>query len=103
LAGLTQTDVAQSLGMSFQVVQKYEQGEIRISASRLFQLSALLHRPVDYFFDGYAGQSPADMQLLREEIELVRAYRVIQNPGLRQSIQRLLLDLSRAMSGEDQI
>ena len=60
LAGLTQTEVGRDLGMSFQVIQKYEQGEIRISASRLYQLAVLLGKSPDYFFDGIAGSDSAE-------------------------------------------
>src|SRR5580704_7481639 len=44
-ARMTQVDVASSIGISFQLVQKYEQGEIRVSASRLYQFACLLKRP----------------------------------------------------------
>lgn len=94
--GMTQTDIAGVLGMSFQVVQKYEQGEIRVSASRLFQLATLLQRPVEYFFAGCSGQSDRELHLQRSEVELLRAYRAIQNPSLRLSIQRLAQDLCNA-------
>ena len=75
LSGLTQTDIGRKLGMSFQVVQKYEQGEIRVSASRLFQLAALMGKPVGYFFEGYEVGSGAPQELERDEIDLVRAFR----------------------------
>ena len=52
LSGLTQTEVGRALAMSFQVIQKYEQGEIRISASRLFQLARLCKTP-DYSSRGW--------------------------------------------------
>ena len=48
---MTQTDLANTLGMSFQQVQKYENGVNRISASRLFELSLLFDLPVEYFFE----------------------------------------------------
>ena len=50
LTGLTQVEVGKRLGMSFQVIQKYEQGEIRVSASRLYQLARLFERSVGFFF-----------------------------------------------------
>src|SRR5208282_4513866 len=59
LAGLTQVEIGKDLGMSFQVVQKYEQGEIRVSASRLFQLAVLLRKPVNYFFEGIETRESA--------------------------------------------
>lgn len=98
LAGLTQVEVGTRLGMSFQVVQKYEQGEIRVSASRLYQLSRLLCVPVEFFFDGL-GESPpgaATTELARAEMELVRAFRYIASS----EVQLRLLQLVRGMADQ---
>lgn len=95
LAGLTQTDVGRSLAMSFQVIQKYEQGEIRVSASRLFQLATLLHKSPDYFFEGIAeSDAPGLGALERADIELVRAFRTIQSNDVRQLLVRLARDIA---------
>lgn len=95
LAGLTQTEVGRALKMSFQVIQKYEQGEIRISASRLFQLAALLRKSTDYFFEGIAESDPPAIGALeRRDIELVRAFRTIQSGELRQLLVRLARDIA---------
>lgn len=95
LAGLTQAEIGQKLGMSFQVVQKYEQGEIRISASRLMQLSTTLGRPVSFLFEGL--ETAADQTIIaRREVELVRAFRLIANPQIRQH----LLELIKGMGGD---
>jgi len=93
LAGLTQTDIGKKLGMSFQVVQKYEQGEIRVSASRLYQLSVLMEKPVAYFFDGFEIGAEGKNAMERDEIDLVRAIRLIRSPELRQCIQKLLREI----------
>jgi transcriptional regulator with XRE-family HTH domain len=95
LAGLTQTEVGRELGMSFQVIQKYEQGEIRVSASRLFQLAVLLDKSPDYFFDGIlgSGDAPNVGALDRGDIELIRAFRTVRNPELRQLLVRLARDI----------
>ncbi len=53
-AGKSQTDVAESLGLTFQQVQKYEKGTNRISAGKLHELSRLFDTPVQFFFDGMA-------------------------------------------------
>ena len=50
LLGITQEALAQRVGISFQQMQKYETGENRISAARLFRLSQLLDVPVTWFF-----------------------------------------------------
>ncbi|HEY3917104.1 MAG TPA: helix-turn-helix transcriptional regulator [Stellaceae bacterium] len=94
LAGLTQTEVGRALDMSFQVIQKYEQGEIRISASRLFQLAGLFAKPSDYFFEGLAASDmPSIGTLDRADIELVRAFRTIRSPEIRQLLVRLARDI----------
>ncbi len=102
LAGLTQTDIGRKLGMSFQVVQKYEQGEIRVSASRLFQLSNLLEKPAAYFFAGFELGAEAHNEMEHDEIDLVRAFRLIRSPELRQCLQRLLREICNESSGEPQ-
>ena len=52
LLGLSQGNVAEVVGVTFQQVQKYERGVNRISASRLTQFAEALHVPVSYFYDG---------------------------------------------------
>jgi transcriptional regulator with XRE-family HTH domain len=54
-AGLSQAAVAEPLGLCYQVVQRYETGLIRISASTLYRLAQMLDIEPNYFFDGYAG------------------------------------------------
>jgi len=54
-AGKSQAEVAESLGLTFQQVQKYEKGTNRISAGKLHELSRLFDTPVQFFFDGMAG------------------------------------------------
>ena len=52
LRGLTQTDIAKCVDLSFQQVQKYELGRNRVSASKLFEISKMLDVPPGYFFEG---------------------------------------------------
>jgi transcriptional regulator with XRE-family HTH domain len=49
---LSQKEVAGMAGISFQQLQKYERGNNRISASRLWALAKGLKVPVGYFFEG---------------------------------------------------
>jgi transcriptional regulator with XRE-family HTH domain len=51
---MSQTDLAHACGITFQQIQKYENGANRVSASRLWQFAAILGKPVDWFFDGLA-------------------------------------------------
>jgi transcriptional regulator with XRE-family HTH domain len=87
-AGMTQQELGGKLGLSFQAVQKYETGENRISASRLFQLACLLDVPLAYFFEGLdeTGRSgeTGNSDLARKEASLVLgAYYGITDPRLR--------------------
>jgi transcriptional regulator with XRE-family HTH domain len=95
-AGLTQVELGRALGMSFQVVQKYEQGEIRVSASRLVQLSRLLRKPVAFFFETLdAASAPrAHGTLEGGERELLRAYRRIDDRDIRQRLLQLVRDMA---------
>lgn len=53
--GLTQNDLSQYLGISFQQIQKYENGTNRIAAVRALQLAHALGLPVTYFYDDLDG------------------------------------------------
>lgn len=48
---MTQDDLAKKLGISFQQVQKYENGTNRVSSSRLWAVSRVLGLPITYFYD----------------------------------------------------
>ncbi|PTX54128.1 transcriptional regulator with XRE-family HTH domain [Litoreibacter ponti] len=52
LVGMTQSELADALGIRFQQIQKYETGANRISASRLWDIAQAMDVPVSYFFDG---------------------------------------------------
>ena len=53
--GILQSVLAERLGVSFQAVQKYESGEIRLAASKLHRLAHALEVPLTYFFEGYGA------------------------------------------------
>jgi transcriptional regulator with XRE-family HTH domain len=104
LLGLTQQNLAQSVGVRFQQIQKYECGANRISASRLWNLAELLRVPISYFYDGLqAGQRSGNRgpfgeieSMAREEsLDLIRAYyRLDERP------RRRLLDLAKALNDD---
>ena len=49
---MSQEKLADALGLTFQQVQKYENGTNRIGASRLQSISHILHVPISFFFEG---------------------------------------------------
>ena len=58
LCRLSQTELADAIGVTFQQVQKYEQGVNRVGAGRLARIAEALKVPVAFFFDGAAGPNP---------------------------------------------
>ena len=52
MSNMSQTELGEHIGITFQQVQKYEKGANRIGASRLQQIAATLQVPVEFFFEG---------------------------------------------------
>jgi transcriptional regulator with XRE-family HTH domain len=50
--GMSQSEVADAIGITFQQIQKYETGSNRVGASRLQQISDVLGVSPFYFFEG---------------------------------------------------
>jgi transcriptional regulator with XRE-family HTH domain len=102
LLGMTQQQLAQSVGIRFQQIQKYESGANRISASRLWDLARALDMPVSFFFEGLvpardgdaAGAAGEGVMQNKETMDLIRAYY-----GLEEGPRRRLLELAKALSG----
>ena len=57
--GMSQTDLADAIKASLQMVQQYETGQASISARRLKDIAKALKTPVSAFFEGFSG-IPAD-------------------------------------------
>ena len=100
MLGLTQHQLAEKVGIRFQQVQKYETGENRMSAGRLFDIAAALGVPVVFFYEGLEGGVPeaegsgvpADVLADRETIDLVRAFY-----AMPQAQRRHLFELARTL------
>jgi transcriptional regulator with XRE-family HTH domain len=54
--GMTQKELSQALGVTFQQLQKYERAINRVSAGTLYRLALKLEVPVQYFFEGLRGR-----------------------------------------------
>jgi transcriptional regulator with XRE-family HTH domain len=100
--GLSQERLAESVGLTFQQIQKYERAANRISASKLWELSRALKTDVGYFYDGLAEleqgdqaqQSLHDFLLAPDGLELAAQFPRIANARLR----RKMLELVRALA-----
>jgi transcriptional regulator with XRE-family HTH domain len=64
--GLTQTQVAKAINVTFQQIQKYEKGTNGVSSSRLLQLSNFLKVPVKYFFEDFKDFQNLDLQASKD-------------------------------------
>ena len=88
---MTQKDLADLLGISFQQVQKYERGTNRIGASRLWQISKILDIHVRYFFEGLeAHTQETDDSSKSEADEIVRLINAIQNDDVKNQVLNLI-------------
>src|ERR1700752_2914611 len=100
--GLSQTALANQLGVTFQQVQKYEKGVNRVGAGRLARIAEGLNVPVAFFFSG--DQTPSEgadhvisgLSFLETAgaVRLVRAYSQIEDPQIR----RALVDLAEEIA-----
>lgn len=58
LRGLSQSDLAEAIGLTFQQIQKYERGTNRIAASMLWHMAEILDVPASFFFDQFEERDP---------------------------------------------
>ncbi len=74
LIGMSQEEFGKHAGLTFQQIQKYENGMNRIVASRLWVISLILGRPISWFFEGIGERKRKGDDLLakRETLQLVR-------------------------------
>ena len=107
MLGMSQEKLGESLGITFQQIQKYEKGSNRIGASRLQRMSEVLNVPVSFFFEDAPGgqsgenglQEPSgpdyvvDFLSSSEGLQLNRAFVKISDPKVR----RRIIDLVRSL------
>lgn len=93
---ITQTALADEIGVTFQQVQKYEKGTNRISASRLVQIARVLKVHPTFFFAGLPNQKPTGEHLpspkyiqefvnAPQGLALIKAFMKL-SPKLRRSV-----------------
>lgn len=116
--GMSQTKLANELGLTFQQVQKYESGANRIGAGRIFQISQILGVPMPYFFEDVPQslrdskvsvddmeemESPLDLgssrSIRRETLELIKSYISIQDENVRTQLRNLMRTVAQTQNG----
>lgn len=108
MMSMSQERLGESLGITFQQIQKYEKGTNRVGASRLQAISSILGVPVSYFFEDAPGGEAVETRGLAEDgsasfvvdflnsaegIQLNRAFVQISDPKVRRKILELVKTL----------
>jgi transcriptional regulator with XRE-family HTH domain len=111
MLGMSQEKLGESLGITFQQIQKYEKGTNRVGASRLQNISNILNVPVSFFFEdapgdtssGASGMAEAsssnyvvDFLSSSEGLQLNRAFVKINDAKVR----RKVVELVKALAAE---
>lgn len=102
---MSQPELAERVGVTFQQVQKYENGKNRVSAGRLYELAKAMGVTIQYFFEtaprlaqvrrGVAEeQAEFDAPDTSEELELLKAFRRIEFANARKAV----IDLAKKQS-----
>lgn len=124
LLGLSQERLAEHVGVTFQQIQKYENGQNRISASRLYEFSKILKVPVSFFFDSFdtvsnqnetvaSGLSDsaeqegisgyANPMETKEARELIRHYFSLQDPKLRKNLLKFVKTMAENLKAQESL
>ena len=99
MLGMSQADLGAALGISFQQVQKYENGVNRLSAGRLQQLAHILQAPVPFFFESLPLPSEVSSEegtyvdeflATADGLSLAKCFMRIKDLKLRRSIVNLV-------------
>ncbi len=100
--GFTQEDLASKLGISFQQIQKYENGKNRISFSRLYELSNFLNEPLESFVQNldqptsFSDNSQVLLQAGNDSIsqkeldDLVKIYSSVKDTASRKNVLKMM-------------
>ena len=90
MLGLTQQQLAEMIGVTYQQAHKYERGINRVSAGRLFEIAHALSMPITYFYDGIGDEGPRLITLhQRMQLEIARNFAEIRNEKHQNAVSQL--------------
>jgi transcriptional regulator with XRE-family HTH domain len=105
---LSQTELAERIGVTFQQVQKYEKGVNRIGAGRLQRISEALEVPISFFFGGSGGAAKAEAGTGAESVfgfmqtsgsvRIVKAFHKIKSRKARQLLVEMAEEFADAQA-----
>ncbi len=106
--GMSQMELAEQVGVSFQQIQKYEKGINRISAERIQQIAKALGTSVNTFFEKEKvpmvsepseeySRGEKSTNVTQEEAKLLQLFRRIENKKLREGLLQQLKGLAESL------
>jgi transcriptional regulator with XRE-family HTH domain len=98
MLGLTQQQLAEMIGVTYQQAHKYERGINRVSAGRLFEIARVLSVPIGYFYEGIGEAGPRQVSHReRMMLEIARNFAEIHNERHQEAVS----NLARALAQSD--
>ena len=105
-SGISQTELAEAAGVTFQQLQKYEEGANRVSIGRLYSLAKTLDVPLDYFVDGFKARGrrknpPRNRQLIDKVLLDRKAMQLLQYyHRTDETMRRHIYEIVKKIAGE---
>lgn len=100
--GVSQTELGQHVGVTFQQVQKYESGANRLSGGRLQQIAQLFGVPISMLFgegDAEVHSDAFDFLGVTGAVDLLRAFAAIENDQLRRDVLQIVQTAVKIRAG----
>jgi transcriptional regulator with XRE-family HTH domain len=102
LLGLTQQQMAELIGVTYQQAHKYEKGINRVAAGRLYSIARALGVEVSYLYEGLqTGGSLVPSPSQRMLLDLARNFLNIPDPSHREAVAALARALAESENGDD--
>jgi transcriptional regulator with XRE-family HTH domain len=105
---MSQTELGEKLGVTFQQIQKYEKGSNRVSTVRLAEIAKVLETDIAFFIGDLGPGKPTaqasrfeEFMATRDGADIVEAMIKLTNPLMRRSVIELTRKLSIALEGQD--
>ena len=97
MLGLSQQQMADMIGVTYQQTHKYELGINRISAGRLYEIAQVLRVPLSYFFEGLGDRPDGNSLTARQRmcLELARNFTQITNARHQEVLSQLARTLAQ--------
>ena len=100
--GISQTELGNAVGVTFQQIQKYEKGTNRVGSSRLAKIAAVLEVPISRFFDNgatasdgpVAGPVVTDLLTSPYAVQMLKAFSSLPSDRMRRSLVILAQTIS---------